>query len=539
MTKPSVSYVICSAPRTGSTLLSAALTSTNVAGKPNEYFDINHLNEQIWLRALAIRSNAEYVDRVVSASLTANGVFGVKLLWHQLPSIIDKLNASLGRPSGADSHQSLHALLSEKIGEPRYVWLRRRNKLAQAISYYRASRTGRWHALNPATGPQEAADRELQFDYKLIGRYLQTVNYFDARWYDYFRRNRIKALIITYENFVETYKQTVHGVLDFLGIPHDKVTVCEPLLQRQADSRSLDWERRFLEVHKDRREPRSAPDVPQEPEAHSVQTPIQSEARPKRPKRGGGEGAEPPLPLLAYALTPQCSTLVTAPHSRDWMDVTPKGFAHRCLPMAMANQAGWLILNRHKFAVTWNGGTDSNALQIEFLSGENPRNVTSIFGSGILTFIMEYLFRTPTGYNIYVHGPANSPKDGIAALEGIVESDWTEATFTMNWKVTRPHHSIVFEENEPVAMITPIPRLQLERFQPEIRKISDDPELEVLHREWWSSRRQHNAELHIPNSKARQEGWQRHYMRGISIRGDRAPNHQTSLRLEEFRDKSK
>ena len=80
----------------------------------------------------------------------------------------------------------------------------------------------------------------------------------------------------------------------------------------------------------------------------------------------------------------------------------------------------------------------------------------STFGSGILTFTIGYLFRTAPGYNLHVRGPANSPKDGIVALEGVVESDWTEAAFTMNWKVTRPNHPVVFEENEPIAMISPL-----------------------------------------------------------------------------------
>jgi hypothetical protein len=91
--------------------------------------------------------------------------------------------------------------------------------------------------------------------------------------------------------------------------------------------------------------------------------------------------------------------------------------------MMIANQHGLALLNRHKFAVTWNGGPDSAAVKIQFLSGEVPRDAVSIFGSGILTVTIGYLLRIAPGYNLYVRGPANSPKDGIAALDGIVESD--------------------------------------------------------------------------------------------------------------------
>ena len=37
-----------------------------------------------------------------------------------------------------------------------------------------------------------------------------------------------------------------------------------------------------------------------------------------------------------------------------------------------------------------------------------------------------------------VQGPINRPKDGIAALPGIIETDWSPYSFTMNWMFTRP-----------------------------------------------------------------------------------------------------
>jgi len=45
--------------------------------------------------------------------------------------------------------------------------------------------------------------------------------------------------------------------------------------------------------------------------------------------------------------------------------------------------------------------------------------------------------RTPAGVNLWVKGPANMVKNGVQALEGMVETDWTAASLTMNWKLTR------------------------------------------------------------------------------------------------------
>jgi LPS sulfotransferase NodH len=531
-------YVICSAPRTGSTLLSEALASTQQAGQPNEYFDIYSHNEQFWMRKLGIRDDKEYVDRVVAAATTQNGVFGFKLLWHQSPALIAKLRAGLSDHSAATS-DSMHALLTAKIGEPKYIWLRRQNKLAQAISYYRASQTGLWRSHDKPSSHSIVADDELDFDYDQIERFLQSVNRFDASWEAYFRFHRVKVLMIIYESFVQSYDATVHATLDYLNIPREGLTLPKPRLEQQRNERSDNWEERFREIFKARSTNLTlgAGSNPLTTEAgKSAATAAVATAQEKTAFSISAD-EKPALSLIGYAAVRETPEIAKGKPQRAWMDASPQRFAYRCLPMIMANQAGWMIMNRDKFAVTWSGGVETNALKIQFLGGGGPRSVVSLFGCGILTFTIPYVFRTPPGYNLYVHGPANMPKDGIAPLEGLVETDWTESTFTMNWMVTRPNHPIVFEAGEPIAMITPTLRHELERFVPEVKALQDDRDLHDLHREWAASRQRHNAELKIPNSQARRESWQRHYMRGTSIRHEPAPSHQTGMLLKDFIDR--
>jgi len=44
----------------------------------------------------------------------------------------------------------------------------------------------------------------------------------------------------------------------------------------------------------------------------------------------------------------------------------------------------------------------------------------SHFGFGVLTFDLGCLFRTEPGYNLFVTGPLNRPKDGIAPLAAVI-----------------------------------------------------------------------------------------------------------------------
>ena len=100
--------------------------------------------------------------------------------------------------------------------------------------------------------------------------------------------------------------------------------------------------------------------------------------------------------------------------------------------------------------------------------------VGTMFGYGVLTWTIPYLFRTDPGWNLLARGPANLPQDGVSALEGLVETDWATATFTMNWKMTRPGLPVRFEAGEPFCQIVPQRRHELEAFRPQKASLTDE-----------------------------------------------------------------
>ena len=76
--------------------------------------------------------------------------------------------------------------------------------------------------------------------------------------------------------------------------------------------------------------------------------------------------------LIAYRVSAINMRLVPAPRARDWMQSTRDHFANRCLPLLVANQAGWFALNSHRFRAVWNGGEEPTDTRIEYLSGKPP-----------------------------------------------------------------------------------------------------------------------------------------------------------------------
>lgn len=216
------------------------------------------------------------------------------------------------------------------------------------------------------------------------------------------------------------------------------------------------------------------------------------------------------------------------------MDATPNSFAHRCLPLTIANAHGWEILNPGAFAAAWSGGPEKDAIRIKAAAPERLAPI-SHFGSGVLTFHVTALFRTEPGTNLWVTGPANRPKDGIAPLSGVIETDWAPYTFTMNWIFTRANHVVRFEAGEPFCFFFPLQRDMVESVEPEFRDLASDPEVAAAFHDWSRARAGFNRNLAEPESEARKEKWQKAYYRGLRPDGrDGAPDHRIKLRLRPF-----
>ena len=217
--------------------------------------------------------------------------------------------------------------------------------------------------------------------------------------------------------------------------------------------------------------------------------------------------------LIAYQIDEDdYAPIRPAPRERRWMDLAGSKFPYRCLPLVTANEYGWEILSTHHVRASWDGTSDIEGVTIENLYGDGELHCLSHFGEGVVTFEIPYLFRTPENWNLMVRGPANNPKDGIIALDGIVEADWSHATFTMNWRFTRAC-TVEFAVGEPICLFFPILRGALESFRGEIRMLESDAGLRAKFLEWSDSRERFLLGLEKGKPEIVAEGWQKEYLR--------------------------
>lgn len=217
---------------------------------------------------------------------------------------------------------------------------------------------------------------------------------------------------------------------------------------------------------------------------------------------------------------------------REWMDAAPDRIPYRCLPMVMANQAGWVIRSPATFSATWNGGSAMADVKFAFGKGDeaHARTISAHFGLGIITFALPWLFRTAPGYGLLVRGPTNSWKDSAAPLDGVVETDWAPYTFTMNWKILRRNNPAWFQKGEPICMVCPFPLEMLESCEPESMPIGADRQADEDYTRFARARNQSLQQQTVDGSKP----FAKDYYRGRRPDGTAVEEHRSNFKLKPF-----
>lgn len=262
---PSRAYVVCSTPRSGSTLLCQLLAGTGVAGRPEEYFEAvaatglpphpGDYLEGLPRTGAGIRDDPtpatapeysdlrsiggyrEHVERTLRLGTTANGVFATKLMWRQLDEL-RTLAGALPEYAGLDIADLLDGLFGGADGV-HYVWMRRRDKVRQAISLWRALQTRTWRREHAGA---HAHDSDLHYSFEGISHLEQSLATDDESWGLLFDALAIEALEITYEDDLERDQTaTIARVLELIGIALPTGWTAAAPISRQADALTEEW----------------------------------------------------------------------------------------------------------------------------------------------------------------------------------------------------------------------------------------------------------------------------------------------------------
>src|ERR1700677_1589135 len=183
-----ISYLVCATQRSGSTLLCELLRATDVAGAPDEYFErlretglprhphqyfaepsVQDIAKRLPPTVLGHPEQPGEFEHwfryVLQRGTTLNGVFGAKMMWNYL----DEFKLRMAELPGL-SHLSFNEQLKAVFPGLQVIFMRRRDKVAQAVSLWKAIQTQQWRTESESDVEQVETDEVpgVTYDYRAI-----------------------------------------------------------------------------------------------------------------------------------------------------------------------------------------------------------------------------------------------------------------------------------------------------------------------------------------------------------------------------------
>lgn len=240
------SYIICTSPRSGSTLLCSMLHATGCAGHPASWFHEPSLDE--WAADLGVSLRGEKETDQIAALIEAakhkgrasGPLFAIRLQRQSAVFFLDTL-ARL-HPDALNDLSRIRA----SFGDTRFIYLTRRDKVAQAVSYMRAVQSGLWHrAADGSELERLAPHRSPWYDADFLSEWVETFTSYDHEWRAWFTLERITPLALTYEDLCCKRLVTLGRALGYLDLDPQLAKDVSPSVQILSDSQSADWIQRF------------------------------------------------------------------------------------------------------------------------------------------------------------------------------------------------------------------------------------------------------------------------------------------------------
>ncbi|WP_174802059.1 Stf0 family sulfotransferase [Martelella limonii] len=243
MASPYRSYIICTSPRSGSTLLCRMLSATGISGAPDSHF--HRPSVEAWMKSHGVTSGegedaaarlTRVFDAAVATGTAGTGMFGLRLQCGSFPYFMERL---------AELHTGLFsdmARIEARFGPTRIIHLTRTDKVAQAVSCVKAEQTGLWHVAPDGTEIERLGNhRDPVYDGKALQAWYDTMVNYERQWEDWFAREGIAPLRLDYDRLSLDPRGTLRDVLLALGLDGSAADRVSPVVKKIADDINDDW----------------------------------------------------------------------------------------------------------------------------------------------------------------------------------------------------------------------------------------------------------------------------------------------------------
>jgi FkbM family methyltransferase len=220
---PEQAFIVVSAPRCGSTFLSLALREMDVYGRPHEFFNPDVAAVRFGRKKLTIEKCFAYANE---QGRDSNNTLGIKLVTHQLLWLHKAAN------------------LDEWLPNRKWILIRRRDVLSQAISREIATQTGKWNTLNI-----EAQGRgKLSYDFDVVLKSVSASVRENQQLELFFTLHDEDVVEVVYEDFEDDVGYAIGLINAHFGLKDKRLPddYSSPI-QKERDAVNEEWRHRFLE----------------------------------------------------------------------------------------------------------------------------------------------------------------------------------------------------------------------------------------------------------------------------------------------------
>jgi LPS sulfotransferase NodH len=223
--RPRKIVLIASAPRVGSTLLLEGLVAAGALPYSAEMFNPAHIQD-FYLRWGRL-SDAEYLERLFQYRTNKQGLFGVKAHYDHYERFM-----GLAPPESCD-----------------IILIERRDKIAQAVSYYFGIQTQQWASFQWPARKKE----EVPYDYEALFSGLQQISGFALDWRELLTGRGLEPKYVIYEDFSRDYQATVADLSSWItGREVKAEDIVPPRMRILRDEVSLRFKEKFIQDMRDR-----------------------------------------------------------------------------------------------------------------------------------------------------------------------------------------------------------------------------------------------------------------------------------------------
>ncbi len=241
---PLQSYRIWFTPRTGSSLLCKGLEMTGIAGKPGEFFNL--INTNSLCEQHQISSNYQALkSKLWEMGTSANGVFGIKHSMYQKG--YSKIFREVLELRGIAGNENINheEIWADIFPNCKHIFLTRRNKIRQAVSWWKAIKNEIWHLTRDQSHQNAQAFYDKNYNFDAFTHLFKEAMLRECAIQAYFSKHKISPMTIVYEDYIQDFEGTIRSIVGYLDLDTSALEVKKMYYKKTADDFSEQWVQRF------------------------------------------------------------------------------------------------------------------------------------------------------------------------------------------------------------------------------------------------------------------------------------------------------